>query len=90
MCLEQIKYVVEILFFVVSGYVIFVGLRTWRREMVGKNKYSCAKNVIVGTYQLRDSINQCRSPFMHPVEWAEREVEGEQLWHLPVLDNTDY
>lgn len=75
-CLSLVKDnkdLVEILFYLVTGGSVVVGLKSWKQELRGRSKYDVAKNVIAGAYRVRDAINEARSPFMVAGEWEKRE-----------------
>lgn len=68
-----VKDTVEIAFYVVTGSVVVLGLRSWRRELKGRARYEVAKNIIAGAYRVRDAIDNTRAFMMTPAEWADRE-----------------
>lgn len=78
MTIDEASKVVQMIFYVVTGMVAISGLFSWRAQMVGKNTYEVAKNVVAGAFKVRDAINRCRNAFISANEWAERvEVPGE-------------
>lgn len=78
MTIDELSKIVQMSFYLVTGTVAITGLFSWRAQMVGKNTYEVAKNVVAGAFKVRDSINRCRNAFISANEWAERvEVPGE-------------
>lgn len=53
----------------VTAVVAIKGLKTWQQELHGRAEFDAARNLIRGTYKLRDALTVCRSPLVHAHEF---------------------
>ncbi len=67
-CLQIIKIIVEIGFYVVGISVAIWGFHSWRRQLRGKTEYGVARAVLTGAYRFRDAMRQTQAPFMSGAE----------------------
>ena len=70
--IENLKNVVETLFYILTIVLAYAGLNTWKTQLRGTSEYELAKAVISGVYRVRDSIFAAQAPFMSAGEWSER------------------
>jgi len=56
----------------VTAVAAVYGVRTWKRELVGKTNIDVARNLLRVTYKIRDAIHVCRESFPRMDEYPER------------------
>ncbi|MEW8390623.1 MAG: hypothetical protein AB2651_02515 [Candidatus Thiodiazotropha sp.] len=56
---------------VTTAFVAWKGVESWKRELQGKADFEVARNLIKATYQVRNSIQICRSPWLELFEFPE-------------------
>ncbi len=54
-----------------TAVVAIVGLSNWNRELRGRVTFDTARSLAKSTYQLRDEIKECRSPFLAAAEFPD-------------------
>ncbi len=54
----------------ITACVAFTGLRTWRKELHGRNEYEVARKLLRAVYGLRNAFNTMREPIMTSAEKA--------------------
>jgi hypothetical protein len=52
--------------------IAFFGLRTWRRELTGKAKFTVARDVMLLGFKLKAHFEDARNPFTYSTEFAGR------------------
>lgn len=88
--LSVVKEIVEVIFYLVTGAAVVIGLNSWRKELRGRARYEVAKNIIAGAYRIRDSINNARSMMMFPAEWADHEKSPNESGRETQVKNSWY
>lgn len=66
----------------ITGTVVAIyGLRTWKKELLGRTKYELARKFLRSTYKVRDAIKYVRNPFISIEEQASaaKEVGNEKV-----------
>jgi len=63
----------SIVFYAVAATVAIVGLRSWRREHLGKAHYDIAKPILTLVYKIRERVNEQRSRFSMESVWPQME-----------------
>lgn len=63
------------------------GLKTWRKELIGKARFEVTRNMWHSASGLRSSFEQVRNPFTSSIEWADRAPQtGETATESQVLN----
>jgi hypothetical protein len=69
-----------------AGVIIAgLGLNTWRKQIRGQSEYELAKKLMLQVYQLRDALQDVRSPFLSLQE-ADRD-STEKDWEISAYNN---
>ncbi|MEW8291974.1 MAG: hypothetical protein AB2672_15750 [Candidatus Thiodiazotropha endolucinida] len=75
MCADEIVSIIKDLCIagaaVTTAYVAWRGVESWRSELKGRADFEIARNFMKSTYQLRDAIETCRSPWVSLTEFPE-------------------
>ena len=63
----------------VAGVAIY-GIKTWRRELIGKKKHDLAEEVLTLFYQARDVFYSIRNPMGYEGEGTSRKAGKNETW----------
>lgn len=79
--IAEIKDIVTIITSITATIIAFLGLRTWRKKLLGKNKYELAIDVIKSLRILIEEIENFRSPIFlaNEIFSAYYEIEKKDL-----------
>ena len=64
---------------VVTAIAAWSGVERWKKELQGKADFEVARSFIKATYQLRDAIEVCRSPWLAAAEFPDSYIKSEGL-----------
>ncbi len=85
--ISVIKDVVFGLSAIAVAFFAWLGLRTWRKELIGKARFEVTRNMWHSASGLRSSFEQVRNPFTSSIEWADRAPQtGETAAESQVLN----
>ncbi len=59
-----VKDVITIISIIAATVVAFMGLQTWKNQLVGTVEYELAKRILKATYRLRDVLENVRNPLI--------------------------
>ncbi|WP_286807694.1 MULTISPECIES: hypothetical protein [unclassified Marinimicrobium] len=62
-----------------AAIVAWLGLNTWRRQLVGQDRYQLAKELVLCLYQLRDQIEAARRPIVEIMRGEPRRLAEVQF-----------
>jgi hypothetical protein len=88
--LEVIEILVSILFALIISILSIYGIRTWRVELKGKNRYQLAKNILTSTYKIRDRIQQVQHPFVSVHEFNDRKSDKYETENQKMIADSFY
>jgi hypothetical protein len=70
----------------VGGLLIAIlGLRTWRAQLEGTAHFELARRLLLAVYELRDAINNVRSPFLSSAEAVDGDPDTP--WQITAYEN---
>ena len=71
-CIEVIKDISQIIFYLAVPTLTCIGLNSWKKELIGKNEYEIAKQALSKAYSIKHQIWIVQNAIVYPSEWAKR------------------
>ena len=54
------------------AFFAWLGLKTWRRQLIGKEKFEIARRIMHVGFEVRSKFEWIRNPFTNSNEWTDR------------------
>ena len=74
----------------VASAAVIYGVKTWRREYIGKRRIELAEEVLVLFYEARDVISDIRNPFSYPGEAETRNSPDNEPLRDKIINDRIY
>lgn len=53
---------------IAAFFVAWLGVDTWRRQLIGQHEYDCARRLMKNAYEWERTLKRLRLPFDNPIE----------------------